>query len=59
MDKLTDAQQTRVLDLYQAARETRERALAIIHVIQVTGLPEAPVRAVIADFIHDCGEDAA
>lgn len=56
---LSDADQTRVLRIYQAARQSMERPQATIHVIRATGLPEEPVRAVIADYEFICEGDAA
>lgn len=59
MAKLSDADQTRVLRIYQAARQSMERPQAAIHTIKATGLPEAAVRAVIADYEYICEGDAA
>lgn len=59
MVKLTDAEKTRVLDLYQAARKSQERPQATIHVIRATGFAEADVRAVIEDFEFICEGGAA
>ena len=56
MHKLTDSEQTRVLELYQSARQTMDHGAAAIHVITATQLPQDAVRAVIAAYRHDIGE---
>ncbi|WP_430430216.1 hypothetical protein [Oceanicaulis sp.] len=56
MSDLTPTEQTRVLDAYQAARESMDHGAAAIHVITTTQLPQGAVRAVIAAYRHDIGE---
>lgn len=59
MFELSDADKTRVLRVYQDARRSMEPPQAAIHTIKATGLPEAAVRAVIADYEYICEGDAA
>lgn len=56
---LTQTEQTRVLERYQAEVKrlgADHRALAVTTVIRETRLPEAGVRAVIAEFEAICQE---